>query len=56
MGKKDKQLFMSKMKVVVCTEKCPGCSRICGMVNEHKLHKCLFGHYPKGLNSAYIQR
>lgn len=33
MGKKDKQLFMSKMKVVVCSEKCPGCNRICGMVN-----------------------
>ena len=56
MSKKDKQFFVSKMKVVVCTEKCPGCNRICGMINEHKLHKCLFGHQMKGFNSAFIQR
>ena len=32
---KDKAEFIKSIKVRVCTAKCPGCGRICGMENEH---------------------
>lgn len=52
---KDKMGYKSMIRVVVCTEKCPCCGRICGVENEHQHHQCLYGHQMRGLNGSHIK-
>jgi hypothetical protein len=53
---KDRDNYTNMIKVVVCSEKCPCCGRICGLEDEHQYHQCMYGHQMRGLNGTYIDR
>jgi hypothetical protein len=54
--KSDQPAYFDMIKVVICTEKCPCCGRICGLENQHQYHQCNYGHQMRGLNKTYFKR
>ena len=52
----DRLNYFGKIKVVVCTEKCPSCNRICGKVNHHEHHSSSGGHQMRSFKGAAIPK
>jgi len=55
MTDEDKKNYFNSVRDVVCEQTCPCCGRICGLVNNHQYHQCIYGHQMRGLNGTYLK-
>jgi len=55
MNEEDKINYFNSVRVVVCEQTCPCCGRICGLVNNHQYHQCIYGHQMRGLNGTFLK-